>query len=471
MSNLQSEANKRLAIGTITYIIGNMTSKILQILILPIITVTLSTSEYGYYDLLVTTISLVTPVVTLQMIEGMFRFMYDESETTRKRTVSTVSAFLLCSFVVLAFGIATVNYIVPSLKYPVLIYLNYVSFIIYNYMQKLARCQQKNKQFAISGVLNTVVMLALQATTLLLFKLGVDGMLIANCLSYFTASIYLAFFTDTKKWFQFTEIKWDTFKELLKYSTPLIPNSVCWWLVASSDRYIITMFLGTASNGVYSIASKFSQLLTFMTSVFQLAWQESAIIERGNEDRNVFYTHIFNIYMKLLMGGYLVVLPFIKLIIPVLLDSSYQTGYVYIPILLIGAVFSAFSQFYGSAYIVFKKTSGAFSTTIIAAVINLMIGIGLIKWIGLFAPALGTAVSFLVQWIIRSYQMRDYFMVKIQKSAMICLLLFMALITTVYYMNNSLMQVLALLFGTIVFISYNKLFITEILKKVFYRKA
>lgn len=471
MSNRHSEANKRLAIGTVTYMIGNMTSKILQILILPIITATLSTSQYGYYDLLVTTISLVTPVVTFQMIEGMFRFMFDESEAIRKRTVSTVSAFLLCGFVVLAFGIAIVSYIVPALQYPVLIYLNYVSFIIYSFMQKLARCQQKNKQFAISGVLNTIVMLALQAATLLVFKMGVDGMLLANCISYFVASIYLACFTNTKKWLEFASIRWDTFIDLLKYSAPLIPNSVCWWLVASSDRYVITMFIGTAANGIYSIASKFSQLLTFMTSVFQLAWQESAIIERSSDERNEFYTNIFNIYMKLLMGGYLIVLPFIKIIMPVLLDSSYQMGYVYNPILLLGAVFSAFSQFYGSAYLVFKKTSGAFSTTIIAAVINLLIGIGLIKWIGLFAPALGTAVSFLVQWVIRSYQMKDYFKVKIQKSALISLSICMIIVTMVYYSHSTFMQVLALLFGTVVFIAYNRLFLAGILKKVIYRKA
>ena len=67
MSN--SSASKRLAKGTIVYMIGNMMSKVLQMLILPIITVALKTSEYGYYDLIVTTINLVTPVITFQMID------------------------------------------------------------------------------------------------------------------------------------------------------------------------------------------------------------------------------------------------------------------------------------------------------------------------------------------------------------------------------------------------------------------
>ena len=74
---MKSSANSRLAKGTMVYMIGNVSSKILQMLILPIITGTLSTSEYGVYDLVITTISLISPVITCQIIEGMFRFMFD----------------------------------------------------------------------------------------------------------------------------------------------------------------------------------------------------------------------------------------------------------------------------------------------------------------------------------------------------------------------------------------------------------
>ena len=170
-----SKASSRLINGTLVYMIGNMTSKILQMLILPIITAALVTSEYGYYDLLVTTISLVTPIITFQMIEGMFRFMFNTSEEEQKKTVSTVTAFLLGGFVVLGGVIAILHLVVPEVQYPVLIFLNYVSSIIFNYMQKLARCQQKNKQVAISGVINTIVMLGCQALFLVVFKMGVDG--------------------------------------------------------------------------------------------------------------------------------------------------------------------------------------------------------------------------------------------------------------------------------------------------------
>lgn len=466
MGQHEQTAGKRLAVGTIVYMVGNLTSKILQMLILPIITATLLTTEYGYYDLVVTTISLVTPVITLQLIEGMFRNMFDTTEEIKKKTVSTVSVYLFAGFLLLGIAMLTIHFVVPNIQYPFLIYTNYVSAIIFNYVQKLARCQQKNKQFAIAGVLNTIVMLGTQAITLLVFKMRVDGMLLANSISYVVASIYLGYYLHIKQWLSLRAVDKSTFTSLIKYSAPLIPNSIGWWLIASSDRYVITFFMGTAANGIYSIAGKFSQLLTFVTSVFQLAWQESAIMEINSEKRDQFYTQTFDTYLRLLMGGYVVILPFIRLIMPILLDESYHTGYLYNPILLLGAVFSALSQFYGSAYIVFKKTSGAFTTTIIAAVVNVIVGVGLVNNIGLYAPALGTTVAFLVQWIVRKHQLRDCFHVTLNKKVLLILCIGASLVTILYYFNAMWIHILCFAFGIFFFILLNKTMVRKSITRV-----
>lgn len=462
----QNGASKRLAVGTAIYMAGNLTSKLLQMLILPIITVSLNTSEYGYYDLIITTINLVTPFITLQIVEGMFRFLFESDERKKIKNVSTTTAFLVGSIVVLGLIMFVIHLTMPSLRYPFLIYLNYVSVIVFDYMQKIARVQQKNRVYAISGVVNTIIMLGCQALTLLLFKMGTDGMLIANCVSYFVAALYLEINVRVDKWISRKAVDKSALLSLLKYSAPLMPNSIVWWIVASSDRYVITYFLGTGANGIYSIAGKFSQLLTFAVTVFQLAWQENAIIEKNSEERDAFYTETFNTYMRLLLGGYLAVLPLIKILIPFLLDISYQSGYLYNPILLIGAIMSAFSQFYGSAYLVFKKTSGAFFTTVFAAAVNLIIGIGFIGKLGLFAPAAGTAVAFFVQWILRSIQMKAYFKVKIDLKALVLLCLCGAGITYLYYFDSIVIQVVAFVAGVTLFIIFNKNFIKKILGSI-----
>lgn len=459
-------ASARLAKNTVIYMIGNLGSKILQVLILPLLTAVLLTEEYGYYDLIVTTINLITPIATLQLVEAMFRYLFGGSEEEKRVTISSVTAALVVGMTILAAVIALIQMFGIDLKYPFLIYLNYITNILFDYMQKIARCQQRNSLVAVSGVINTSVMLAVEAMALLVFKMRVDGMLLANCVSYFVAVLYLEYKLRIEEYLSIAAVNVKRVKELLKYSLPLVPNSVCWWVVSACDRYVISFFLSISANGIYSIAGKFSQMLSMITSVFQMAWQESSIIESDKATRDEFYTKTFDSYMRFLLSGYVVLLPIIRLAIPFLVAEEYRIGYLYNPLLLLGAVFSAFSQFYGSAYLAFKKTGGALSTTIIAAIINVTVGACLISKIGLYAPALGTTCAFLAQWLLRANQMKDYFRVKINTKVLSFMAPTMIVYYALYYKDSVVLHLTMLLVASIVFCTVNREMIRKILATV-----
>ena len=459
-------ASARLAKNTVIYMIGNLGSKILQVLILPLLTAVLLTEEYGYYDLIVTTINLITPIATLQLVEAMFRYLFGGSEEEKRVTISSVTAALVVGMTILAAVIALIQMFGIDLKYPFLIYLNYITNILFDYMQKIARCQQRNSLVAVSGVINTSVMLAVEAMALLVFKMRVDGMLLANCVSYFVAVLYLEYKLRIEEYLSIAAVNVKRVKELLKYSLPLVPNSVCWWVVSACDRYVISFFLSISANGIYSIAGKFSQMLSMITSVFQMAWQESSIIESDKATRDEFYTKTFDSYMRFLLSGYVVLLPIIRLAMPFLVAEEYRIGYLYNPLLLLGAVFSAFSQFYGSAYLAFKKTGGALSTTIIAAIINVTVGACLISKIGLYAPALGTTCAFLAQWLLRANQMKDYFRVKINTKVLSFMAPTMIVYYALYYKDSVVLHLTMLLVASIVFCTVNRDIIRKILATV-----
>lgn len=459
-------ASARLAKNTVIYMIGNLGSKILQVLILPLLTAVLLTEEYGYYDLIVTTINLITPIATLQLVEAMFRYLFGGSEEEKRVTISSVTAALVVGMTILAAVIALIQMFGIDLKYPFLIYLNYITNILFDYMQKIARCQQRNSLVAVSGVINTSVMLAVEAMALLVFKMRVDGMLLANCVSYFVAVLYLEYKLRIEEYLSIAAVNVKRVKELLKYSLPLVPNSVCWGVVSACDRYVISFFLSISANGIYSIAGKFSQMLSMITSVFQMAWQESSIIESDKATRDEFYTKTFDSYMRFLLSGYVVLLPIIRLAMPFLVAEEYRIGYLYNPLLLLGAVFSAFSQFYGSAYLAFKKTGGALSTTIIAAIINVTVGACLISKIGLYAPALGTTCAFLAQWLLRANQMKDYFRVKINTKVLSFMAPTMIVYYALYYKDSVVLHLTMLLVASIVFCTVNREMIRKILATV-----
>ena len=69
--------NKDLVQNTIIIFIGTICTKLLSFILLPLYTNVLSTSEYGVVDLLTTLISLISPIISLQISQGLFKNLVD----------------------------------------------------------------------------------------------------------------------------------------------------------------------------------------------------------------------------------------------------------------------------------------------------------------------------------------------------------------------------------------------------------
>ena len=73
-------------------------------------------------------------------------------------------------------------------------------------------------------------------------------------------------------------------KAIIKYSLPLVPNQLSWWVVGASDRLVVSHFLGVAYNGLYSVANKFSTIYITFYNIFNMAWTESAALHFNDKD-------------------------------------------------------------------------------------------------------------------------------------------------------------------------------------------
>lgn len=75
--------------------------------------------------------------------------------------------------------------------------------------------------------------------------------------------------------------------------------------------------------------------------------------------------------------------------------------------------------------------------------------------LGLYAPALGTAIAFGIQWILRMCQMRTYFKVSIDLRSLFILLVCVVIETVGYYFDSNLIQVVLFMFGCIICLKLN----------------
>ncbi len=399
----KSDNGRKLIVGTGIYAVGTFGTKILMFLIVPLYTHYLSTTELGTYDVLISTISLLIPIISMQVSDAVYRWIIQEN-VENSIYLRITYQFLLVSSIVTLVIILIANCFI---EIPYLLYFlgGLFSAMFFNISQKILRGLKRQWLFAMSGLLYTCVFLAMNIVQLCVLHRGVESLL----MSYISANLIgiVAIFVLEKRLrvniFGYVDVK--RIKELLSFSVPLIPNYLSWWVVDSSARYIVLAFLGISANGILAVAVKFPTVLQSVFGIFLNSWQDLAIASKKVEKD--FFSTVFRRLYRFSFILLWIVVPVTKICVWFIMGEDYKIACDYIPFYYLGAVFQNFCSFYGVSYLRTKNTKGAFYTSIYAAVINVIVNIALISFIGLYAVGIAAFLAYLVMWIIREKQNRN----------------------------------------------------------------
>lgn len=470
-----NDAKKNLLGGTIVYFIGNALISIIQFLMLPILTGKLSPESYGYFEFIIATGNLLIPFITLQITDSVFTFFFKSNDSQKVEYFTAASIVIVIGIFVLILGINFWNYFVNPIDNLWLVIFFIISNIVLLLYTKLARSLDKNLEYVKSNLLRSVLYIFFQIIFLVVFNLKVESLFLSNILSTAICIIVLEYKLKLRKFFDLAMLNVKTVKHMLRFSTPLIPNSILWWLVSSVNTFIVSFSLGMNINGIYSVANKFSSILTMVTSVFLLAWQESAIKEyKEGEGDNGFYNEVSYQFINFVFSLVVLFIPLIKIIMPYMIDKSYYGSIPYAPILLLATGFGALTGFYGSMYAATRKTIGSMYTTILGVVVNLTFIVIFIHEIGLYAPAIATLLSNLVIAIVRHLSFKSSMNLKLKWKYIIILILETILTLAVFYYGDIPLQIicffccllLSIFLNKDIFIEFLKFLSLKIVKKV-----
>ena len=88
--------NEELVKNSLLLSIGTLVPKVLSLIILPIVSGYLSQEEYGNYDLIISAVSLIVPVITLQIQQAEFRFLIGAKDKTQRESyIITAIVYIL----------------------------------------------------------------------------------------------------------------------------------------------------------------------------------------------------------------------------------------------------------------------------------------------------------------------------------------------------------------------------------------
>lgn len=386
-------------IGLMT--ISNFGSKILNILLVPLYTSILTTSEYGIFDIYSTLSALALPILTCNIVDAVFRFSIDDKKD--KGQVFTIGA-IYCSraaiiFSAVIFLIWKCGFFAEVINYPLLLILYFILHMIYEFMIRFVRGLERIFDIAVGGILNTVSLVTFNIIFLLIFNMGIRGYFYSVYLAYFVPVIYYIF--RTRLWEFITWKREKCIKrEMLSYSFPLLFDSVAWWINNASDRYIVTWLCGLSVNGIYAVAYKIPSLINTIQNIFNQAWMISAVDEYGKGNYR-FLIKAYRAYNFVLLIACSVLIILDKMIAKLLFAKDFFMAWKYAPFLMIAVVFGGLSAFIEGIFAAAKETKLLAITTVAGAVMNVVLNIILVSGYGVMGAAFSTMVSYFVVWFSR----------------------------------------------------------------------
>ena len=248
--------------NTLIILFGKVCTQLISYLLLPIYTTVLSTEEYGTVDLLITYVTLIAPAITLQMEAAVFRFLIDVRDDAEG-----VSRIMTNSLTCIGgtLGIFLVGYSILTcfidFKYALPFAACIVANALVSIFLQIARGLGDNATYAVGSAVSGIFTIVFNILFIVVFPFGVVGMLSATALAQFLATIYVLVKTRAFRYFDWHKLDFSVVKDMSRYSLPLIPNSLSWWVIGVSDRTLVTMFLGVQANGILAVATKFATIV------------------------------------------------------------------------------------------------------------------------------------------------------------------------------------------------------------------
>ena len=465
---------KNLLSNTVVFAVGTFSARILGFLLVPLYTYALAPEQFGTAGLIIDTCNLILPVMFLCIADSIIRFGLDKS--VRKSDVFTTG------FLTVMIGFAVFLAFMPFLRrielisgYTMLVYLYVLASSMRTLMIFFIRALGHVRLFAFDGVMTTITTAGFNVLFLVTLNMGVEGRVLATVAADGLSALCLFLFCRLHRFLKLKSFDRGIARDMLRYSIPLVPAAVMWWVTNLSDRYFISYMVGLDANGIYTVAYLIPTMITYISAIFIQAWQISAFTESGDpHTAQRFFSTVFRSYYTFVFlavsGLMLLTKPLVSLLTT---RPEYYEAWRYVPFLLIAVAFSCFVSFYGTIYNMAKRNVMVTVTTAVGSSANIALNFLLIPLWGAQGAAVSTFASFFVVFLIRAIDTRRYLKLDMQPIRLafnLALLLIQTWIMLTEKPYNSLLQCCVILL-ILLCNSRHMLFILRKMMRILYARV
>ncbi|MCJ8152363.1 oligosaccharide flippase family protein [Chryseobacterium sp. SSA4.19] len=277
LQRIKAVFSNKLLSNSVIYTLISFINKGFPFFLLPILTRSLSTHDYGEYALFRATTSLLLPFIGFNLSEYVMKnyFTKDEYPLSKKISISLMVNIVVCILVFSIFslinGDMVYDFVHIHKKYFLIATVITLCTSVNNIERNLLRSENNTKLYSILVIGQTLSFFIGVMALFFLHKIELD-LLIYVELSTFLLFVLVSIVLLTKKYR--ATFYYD--KKLLKlaflFCLPLVTNSLFAYIFSLSDRFIMANELDTKSVGVYNATVQLVSILQILAVSFNTAW-------------------------------------------------------------------------------------------------------------------------------------------------------------------------------------------------------
>ena len=420
----------------LVYGLGGIISKLVPLLMLPVITRLMpNTFYFGLNDISTTIVSFGSAIAIMGMYDAMFRLFFDQDDDEYKKSICSTALFFTVCLSVIVFLVLVVfrefwsELFFSNKQYSNLLFLSAMSILIgatNSIVSAPTRMRNQKKIFLITNTLSPIISYAI-SIPLLIHGMYIIALPLAAVIS--ALAIEVIFGILNRGWFSIRKINWIYIKPLLIIAIPLFPNFLVYWVFNSCDRLMISQILGMEYNGVYAIGNKIGQVSQLIYTAFSGGWQFFAFSTMKDDDQVEMTSKIFEYLGVISFTAGMLMAACSKTIFKILFEGDYVQGYEVAPYLFLAPLLLMLFQVIVNQFIVIKKTWFNLIALIMGAVTNIILNYILIPVLGIEGAAIGTLVGYIISIILTASILTYMKLLKISKRfylvSSICILYFL----------------------------------------------
>ncbi len=397
--------------NTLILSLGTVGSKMIQYLLLPYYTNVLNTAEYGIVDNLQNIASLLIPIVSMTISEAIFRYAMDKQYDPKTVFSNGNIINLICAAIAIGISLLMIPFIQEenTLQYLFTVAIYVCVNMFRTNCSLYVKAIDKTLLFTVDNMLLTAATVVSNIFFLSVVKMGIIGYMLGYILGNAVSAVFLIFAAKLYRVFSFRLFSKKICRTLFIFSIPLIPNTVCWWISNSSNRFMISYFVDVSENGLFAIAYKVPTIITIVVGILMQAWQISANESAEDSRLRSYYTQMYDIIDAAVVVISAFAILSSRIFVDLMATDAYAAAWQFVPLLVAAVYFYSKAQLLGTVYTTFKKTGMAFVTNFIAAALNIALNYLLIQaWNSALGASVSTCISYLVLCYVRKWDVRRH---------------------------------------------------------------